>query len=80
MEVDISENALRAELTQAYIDCAIARSQVESTIADTIYFYTLRQEMENLFQLGKIPMIQKNLSEIKTGYFTNGKDTYYARI
>lgn len=64
MEVDISENALRAELTQAYIDCAIARSQVESTIADTIYFYTLRQEMENLFQLGKIPMIQKNLSEI----------------
>ncbi len=22
----------------------------------------------------------KNLSEIKTGYFTNGKDTYYARI
>lgn len=64
MEVDISENALRAELTQAYIDCAIARSQLESTIADTIYFYTLRQEMENLFQLGKIPMIQKNLSEI----------------
>lgn len=64
MEVDISENALRAELTQAYIDCAIARSQVESTIADTIYFHTLRQEMENLFQLGKIPMIQKNLSEI----------------
>lgn len=85
IDTQISENDLRAEVSQAYIDCVIAQSQLESLAADTLYFFRLMQETEKLYQLGKTATTERNLAEInhndaRSRYFQAKNILYDSKI
>lgn len=62
--LQIAENELRANVTQAYIDCAIAQTQLNAIIADTTYYADLLQETETLYKREKVSLADKNNSEM----------------
>ncbi|MDO5522519.1 MAG: TolC family protein [Bacteroidia bacterium] len=64
MDSQIAENELRANVSQAYIDCAIAQTQLDAIAADTAYYAALLQEIENLYQREKVSLADKNNSEM----------------
>ena len=62
--LQIAENELRANVTQAYIDCVIAQTQLNAIIADTTYYADLLQETETLYKREKVSLADKNNSEM----------------
>lgn len=60
----ISENELRASVAQAYVDCAIARAQLEALAADTVYYASLFREAADRYRREKISLAERNSAEI----------------
>lgn len=60
----IAENELRATVSQAYIDCAIAQAQLDAISADTAYYATLSREAEDLYRREKVSLTDKNNAEM----------------
>ncbi|MEA4903753.1 MAG: TolC family protein [Petrimonas sp.] len=60
----IAENELKANVSQAYIDCAIAQAQLDAVTADTAYYALLLQEAKDLYRREKISLADKNNSEM----------------
>lgn len=64
LDSQIAENDLRANVSQAYIDCAIAQAQLDAIAADTAYYTALLREAETLFKRENISLADKNNSEM----------------
>lgn len=60
----MAENELRANVSQAYVDCAIAQTQFDALVADTAYYATLLREAEGLYARGKISLADRNNTEM----------------
>ncbi len=60
----IAENDLRANVSQAYIDCAIAQAQLDAIAADTAYYAELFNEAKTLYKRENISLADKNNSEM----------------
>lgn len=60
----IAENELQADVSQAYIDCAIAQVQLDATAADTAYYAELLREAVRLYEREKVSLTDKNNSEM----------------
>lgn len=60
----IAENDLRANVSQAYIDCAIAQAQLDAITADTTYYAELFNEAKTLYKRENISLADKNNSEM----------------
>ena len=60
----IAENELRATVSQAYIDCAIAQTQLDAITADTVYYAALSREIEDLYRREKVSLVDKNNAEM----------------
>ncbi len=60
----IVENELRATVSQAYIDCALAQIQLDAMAADTAYYTALSRETEDLYRREKVSLADKNNAEM----------------
>ena len=60
----IAENDLRANVSQAYTDCAIAQAQLDAIAADTAYYAELFNEAKTLYKRENISLADKNNSEM----------------
>ncbi|WP_436415466.1 TolC family protein [Petrimonas sp.] len=60
----IAENDLRANVSQAYIDCAIAQVQLDAIAADTTYYAELFNEAKTLYTRENISLADKNNAEM----------------
>ncbi|MDO5664663.1 MAG: TolC family protein [Bacteroidia bacterium] len=60
----IAENDLRANVSQAYIDCAIAQAQLDAITADTAYYAELFKEAKTLYKRENISLADKNNSKM----------------
>lgn len=64
LDTEIFKNDLQANVSQAYIDCVIAQTQLTSMIADSAYYGNLLKEATDLFARDKITLVDKNNSEL----------------
>lgn len=64
LDTQIAENELRANVSQTYIDCAIAQAQLDALVADTAYYAGLLQEAETLYKREKVSLADKNNTEM----------------
>lgn len=56
----LSENELKADLSQAYAECVIAQSQLQSIATDTAYYDSAYKNAQNLYAREKITLVEKN--------------------
>lgn len=56
----LSENDLKADVSQAYAECVIAQSQLQSLVADTAYYRNMYDDAQNLYAREKITLVEKN--------------------
>ena len=59
-----AEENLRLDVTQAYIDCAIAQKQLEAMLADKKYYDSALKESLALYRKGQISKMSLNESEM----------------
>lgn len=60
LSTQIAENNTRWDVSQSYIDCVIAKAQLETVTADTAYYHDLLQETSRLYGLEKVSLIDHN--------------------
>ncbi|MCK9310964.1 MAG: TolC family protein [Bacteroidales bacterium] len=58
--MQLSEKELRAKVSQAYAECIIAVTQMESMAQDTVYYHNALSYSETLYVRGKMELADKN--------------------
>jgi outer membrane protein TolC len=62
-DAQLSQKNLRADVAMAYAECLIAQVQLQSLIADTLFYDRSLQNSDDLYQKQKVTLVENNAAQ-----------------